>query len=34
MRILIANDDGIYSPGIATLAEKELAYAKLTHPLD
>jgi hypothetical protein len=21
MRILIANDDGIYSPGIATLAE-------------
>ena len=31
MRILI---DGIYSPGIATLAEKELAYAKLTHPLD
>ena len=23
MRILIANDDGIYSPGIATLAERD-----------
>ncbi|HEX4987617.1 MAG TPA: 5'/3'-nucleotidase SurE [Candidatus Binatia bacterium] len=41
MRILIANDDGIYSPGIATLAEvvsisptKKNWPTQLTHPLD
>ena len=42
MRILIANDDGIYSPGIATLAEvvsisptkKNWPHAQLAHPLD
>ena len=26
MRILISNDDGIYSPGIATLAEVALKF--------
>ena len=29
MRILIANDDGIYSPGIATLAEVATKFGEV-----
>ena len=29
MRILIANDDGIYSPGIATLAEAATEFGEV-----